>query len=114
MVGIVGMGRIGLAVAKRLVPCEVDKILYIASGAKPEGIFKFIYWFQAHALLIFSIWHLAAEVCGIFVPFEQLLRESDVVIITCSLNESTKNLFGPSQFSAMKPSAILINTSRGG
>ena len=43
VVGIVGMGRIGLAVAKRLVPCEVDKILYTASGAKPEGIFKFIY-----------------------------------------------------------------------
>jgi len=43
-----------------------------------------------------------------------MLRESDVVIITCSLNESTKNLFGSAQFAMMKPSAILINTSRGG
>ena len=45
---------------------------------------------------------------------DQLLRESDVVIITCSLNESTKNLFGSAQFAMMKPSAILVNTSRGG
>ena len=37
-VGIVGMGRIGLAVAKRLVPFEVDKIMYTGSGAKLEGI----------------------------------------------------------------------------
>ena len=45
---------------------------------------------------------------------DQLLKESDVVIITCSLNETTKNLIGPTQFAAMKPSAVLINTSRGG
>ena len=48
------------------------------------------------------------------MPFEQLLRESDVVIVTCPLNETTKNLFGPAQFAMMKSSAVLINTSRGG
>ena len=58
---------------------------------------------------------IAAEVSGVFVPtLDQLLKESDFVIVTCSLNDSTRNLFGPAQFAAMKPSAIFINTSRGG
>ena len=37
-VGIIGLGRIGLAVAKRLLPFEIAKIMYTGSGAKPEGI----------------------------------------------------------------------------
>ena len=36
-VGIVGLGRIGLAVAKRLASFEVSKIMYTATHAKPEG-----------------------------------------------------------------------------
>jgi len=40
-VGIIGLGRIGLAVAKRLLPFEVAKIMYTGSGAKPEGIHNF-------------------------------------------------------------------------
>ena len=37
-VGIVGLGRIGLAVATRLVPFGVDTIMYTATKEKPEGI----------------------------------------------------------------------------
>ena len=36
-VGIVGLGRIGLAVAKRLLPFEIDTIMYTATQEKPEG-----------------------------------------------------------------------------
>ena len=45
---------------------------------------------------------------------DQLLKESDFVIVTCPLNDSTRNLFGPAQFAAMKPSAVFVNISRGG
>jgi hypothetical protein len=53
-------------------------------------------------------------VSGEYVTFDRLLSESDVVIITCPLNDTTRNMFGPAQFASMKPNAVLINTSRGG
>jgi phosphoglycerate dehydrogenase-like enzyme len=44
---------------------------------------------------------------------EQLLRESDVVTIHLVLSERTKGLMGPAEFALMKPTARLVNTSRG-
>lgn len=46
--------------------------------------------------------------------FDQLLAESDVISLHCPLNDATRALFGARQFRAMKRSAILINTARGG
>jgi len=48
------------------------------------------------------------------VSLEQLLRESDFVSIHCSLTPETRHLIGLEQLKKMKPSAILINTARGG
>lgn len=45
---------------------------------------------------------------------EQLLSQSDIVSIHTVLNSSTVNMIGAEQLSAMKPSALLINVSRGG
>jgi glyoxylate/hydroxypyruvate reductase len=39
-VGIVGLGRIGLAIAKRLIPFEVSKIMYTGRQPKAEGNLK--------------------------------------------------------------------------
>ena len=47
------------------------------------------------------------------VGFEELLERSDFVSLHAPLNEETRHLMGASQFSAMKPSAIFINTGRG-
>jgi glycerate dehydrogenase len=44
---------------------------------------------------------------------EPLLRESDFVSIHCPLNEETRGSFGRAQLDMMKPTAFLINTSRG-
>jgi glycerate dehydrogenase len=49
-----------------------------------------------------------------FVPLERLLAESDVVSLHCPLTVRTRNLIGMDQLRQMKPSAILINTARGG
>ena len=48
------------------------------------------------------------------VGFDELLAESDVISLHCPLNDATRALFGARQFRAMKRSAILINTARGG
>lgn len=49
-----------------------------------------------------------------FVTFNELLKQSDIVIITCSLNDETRNLFDSTAFEAMKSNSVLINISRGG
>ena len=48
------------------------------------------------------------------VPLERLLRESDIVSLHCPLNESTRGLINARTLSLMKPTALLVNTSRGG
>lgn len=49
-----------------------------------------------------------------YLPFEQLLAESDVITLHCPLNEDTRNLIAAPELAQMKSSAILINTGRGG
>ena len=48
------------------------------------------------------------------VGFDELLAEADVISLHCPLNDVTRNLFGAREFAAMKSSAMLINTARGG
>lgn len=47
-------------------------------------------------------------------PLEKLLRVADVVTLHCPLTANTENLIDKPQLDAMKPSALLINTARGG
>jgi glyoxylate/hydroxypyruvate reductase len=94
-IGIVGLGRIGLAVARRLQPFAVRRILYSGTREKQFD--------SAEDRKLFA-----------FVSFEQLLRESDFVVITCALSDATKHLFDAKAFEQMKNDAILINSARGG
>lgn len=91
-VGIVGFGRIGRAVAERLSGWGVDILVYSRSaGAKAEETQSFR-----------------------SVPLEKLLADSDIVTLHLDLSPSTRNMIGGDQLRLMKPSAYLINTSRGG
>ena len=85
-----GLGRIGLAVAKRFSGFEIGKIIYTATKAKPEA------------------GHLE------HVTFEKLLADSDVIVITCAFNEQTKEIFNKDAFKKMKNTAFIINNARGG
>jgi glyoxylate reductase len=89
-IGIVGFGRIGQAVARR---------------AKGFGM-RVIY---ADAV------QLPAEVedGATRVPLEELLEEADFVSIHTNLTDETRHLFGHEEFKRMKPTAVLVNTSRG-
>lgn len=49
-----------------------------------------------------------------FVAFDTLLAESDVISIHCPLDAATRGLFGADALARMKPTALLINTARGG
>lgn len=93
VMGIVGFGRIGEAVASRLIPFLPKEIIYSSRSAKDE----------------------AAKKCNARrVAFDELLKESDYVIICCALNPETTHLINEAALKRMKSSAILINTSRGG
>ena len=50
----------------------------------------------------------------LYTPFERVIAECDVITLHCPLMPSTRNIIGRDEFARMKPSAILINTARGG
>ncbi|XP_055542003.1 glyoxylate reductase/hydroxypyruvate reductase isoform X1 [Wyeomyia smithii] len=93
VVGILGFGRIGQEVAKRLAPFKPLRIQFTSRSDKCMT---------------------ADELGASQVPFDDLIETSDFIIICCSYNTETANLFNDSVFSRMKPSTILVNTSRGG
>jgi glycerate dehydrogenase len=59
--------------------------------------------------------HAPPKSAGVeFTPFEQVLTQSDVISLHVPLAAETRNLIGAAELRKMKPTAILINTSRGG
>jgi glyoxylate reductase len=86
--GILGMGRIGQAVARRAVGFGM-KVIYHGPQIKELNI--------------------PAQ----YVDFETLLRESDILSLHLPLSSVTRHLIGEKELKAMKPGAILINTARG-
>ncbi|MEK4802635.1 D-glycerate dehydrogenase [Oceanobacillus sp. FSL K6-0118] len=91
-IGIVGMGRIGEAIAKRAKGFEME-ILYHNRSRKEEA---------------------EKELGASYVSFDELLRLSDYVVSVVPLTDETKRLFNKDTFRKMKPSSIFINISRGG
>ncbi|KAM6391303.1 glyoxylate reductase/hydroxypyruvate reductase [Rhynochetos jubatus] len=91
-VGIIGLGRIGQAVARRLKPFGVKKFLYAGSRPKPES---------------------AAEFEAEFVPLMRLAEESDFVVVTCALTPATQGICNKDFFARMKKTSVFVNTSRG-
>jgi lactate dehydrogenase-like 2-hydroxyacid dehydrogenase len=90
--GIIGLGRIGAAVARRGRGFSM-KILYSDLRRAPKP--------------------LEDELDASFVSKEQLLRESDFVSLHIPLVEETRRLISEPELRQMKPGSILINTSRG-
>ncbi|CAN5292977.1 glyoxylate reductase [soil metagenome] len=89
--GIVGMGRIGEAVARRARGFGM-KVIYSSRTEKPEADEE-----------------LGAE----RRELDDLLRESDFVSVHTPLSEETRHLIGSRELSLMGESAVLVNTSRG-
>jgi D-3-phosphoglycerate dehydrogenase / 2-oxoglutarate reductase len=90
--GLVGLGRIGQAVARRALGFSMRLLAY-----EPQPDEAFV---AAHGVEL--------------VDLETLLRRSDVVSIHIPLTPATAGLLGREQLALLQPTAFLVNTARGG
>jgi glyoxylate reductase len=90
--GIVGLGQIGQATARRARACGME-IAYAQRRQAPAG--------------------LESALGARFVSLDELLEMSDVISVHCPLTPETRHLIGAAELARMKPSAFLVNTSRG-
>ena len=90
--GIVGMGRIGRAVALRAQAFRMETIYFDPHPLSPDE---------------------ELELKAAHVSMETLLERSDIVTLHTSLTAETHHLMGKSELARMKKSAILVNASRG-
>lgn len=91
--GIVGMGRIGHATAKRCHFGWGMNVIYTSRSDKPDS---------------------DSEFGASRVTFEQLLADSDFISVHTDLNPETSKMFDSAAFSGMKSNAVFVNTARGG
>jgi phosphoglycerate dehydrogenase-like enzyme len=92
VVGTIGLGNIASEAVRLLRVLDVGKFLAFDPYASPQ-----------HAA------RLGVEM----VSLEELLRNSDYVLVNCPLTPQTRGLLGKPQFALMKSDAVLINTARG-
>lgn len=90
-IGIIGMGRIGEAIAMRALGFDMD-VLYTARSGKPA---------------------VETRLGARRVTLDELLASSDHVIVAVPLTPDTHHLIGERELSAMKPTASLVNIARG-
>ena len=92
-IGIFGLGRIGLAMARRCRGAYNMNVIYNnrSVNAEAEKLFN-----------------------AKRVSFDELLRQSDVISVHSVLSKDTKEIFNKDAFSKMKSTSIFINTARGG
>ena len=92
IIGIVGFGRIGQAVARRARGFGM-RVIYSDAVALPASV--------------------EAETGAERRTLDDLLEEADFVSIHTNLTPETRHLFAAEQFKRMKPTAVVVNTSRG-
>lgn len=91
-VGIIGFGRIGQAVARRLRFGWNMRVLYASRSARPD---------------------IDQELGSRRVELDGLLRSSDFVSVNTSLTPETHHLIDAAALAKMQPHAVLVNTARG-
>ena len=91
--GIIGMGRIGQAIARRALGFDM-RVLYHNRTRLPEADEK--------------------RLDATRVERERLLAESDFVVVMAPYSPATHHLIGAAEIALMKPTAILVNSARGG
>jgi glyoxylate reductase len=92
VLGIVGMGAIGQAVARRASGFEMS-IVYHNRSRLPADI------------------ELALE--ARWVPLDELLLDADFISLHAPLNDQSRHMIDAAAFERMKPDAVLVNTARG-
>jgi glyoxylate reductase len=90
--GIVGMGRIGTALARRCRGGWGMRVLYADTKVRERA---------------------EAELDAVRVDFDDMLRQSDFVSVHTTLNNGTRGMFDLRAFRRMKRTAVFVNTARG-
>lgn len=90
--GVIGMGRIGKAFARRMVGGWNMKLLYTSRSEQID---------------------VNETLQGKRVSLDQLLRESDFISVHVALADATRHCIDADAFEKMKPTAVLVNTARG-
>ncbi len=90
--GIVGLGRIGGAVARRALGFGMDVVYHNRTPANPT---------------------VERQASARYVGLDELLETSDVVSLNCPHNEDSHHLIDAAALDTMKSSALLVNTARG-
>ncbi|MBX7125114.1 MAG: D-glycerate dehydrogenase [Cyclobacteriaceae bacterium] len=90
--GIFGMGRIGMVMARRCIGAYQMQVSYHNRTRNAAA---------------------EAELGARYVSFDELLHSSDVISVHCVLSPETRGIFDAAAFARMKPTAIFINTARG-
>lgn len=107
-IGFLGFGRISQVTLDRLVAFtnkdQPPKILYTSSKARPN---------QAEIDADFSKQWDGKVASVSRVEADELAEKSDIVIVLCALNESTKDLVNKDFLRKMKKTAVLVNSARG-
>jgi gluconate 2-dehydrogenase len=91
--GIVGMGRIGQAVARRAAGFDMNVLYFNRKRLSPE---------------------LEQECRATHVPLDELLARADIVTLHTPYSPETHHLIGARELARMKPTAILVHAARGG
>lgn len=93
VLGVIGLGRIGMAVAKMASGFNMKILGYDPVATPPD-----------------------AEKLGIEITdnLERIFREADIITVHVPKNEKTLNMIGQAQFKMMKPTTKVINCARGG
>lgn len=88
--GIIGMGQIGAAVAKRARVFGMNVIYYNRNRRQDDE-----------------------EIGAAYQPFDEVLKQADCIIVLTPLSQETRGLFSKKEFSQMKSTAYFVNMSRG-
>ncbi len=89
--GIVGMGRIGSAVARRAQTSGMQVIYHNRTRRQDDDILNVKYF-----------------------AFDELLASADFIVVMLPFSPERRGMFGAAQFAKMKPSAYFVNAARGG
>jgi len=89
--GLIGLGRIGSAVARRAKGFEM-RVMYYDPFRRED---------------------LEQSLQIEYRPFSDVVRQADFISVHVPLSEQTRHLIGREQFAMMKPTAVFVNTSRG-
>lgn len=91
VVGILGMGGIGRAIRDRLMPFGFEKVLYYNRSRLDADL----------------------EKDAQYVSYEDLLKQSDLILVSVPLNKHTHHLINADSIDKMKDGVIIVNTARG-